>query len=220
MQTMGETGKAPAEHTFDLSGGALCLDFANTVGDRPSSTQEHLTGYADLLAWSRQAGVIDAAQARKLERRAARQKAEAKRVFDEAITLRECLYRIFSALAAGDRPKVSDIDALNRGLVIVFSHRTVVEGDDGFEWRWAGPATALDRPLWPVLDSAATLLTSGEVHRIRECHGDPCSWLFIDRSRAQRRRWCDMKVCGNRAKARRHYQRTKKSRSKRAAEGR
>jgi predicted RNA-binding Zn ribbon-like protein len=74
--------------------------------------------------------------------------------------------------------------------------------------------------LWPVLQSAAELLTSDEIHQVRECNSDRCTWLFVDRSRTHRRRWCDMKTCGNRAKARRHYQRTKKSKSKRPAEGR
>jgi predicted RNA-binding Zn ribbon-like protein len=210
MQEMAKTRKAPAEHTFEMSGGALCLDFANTVGDRPSSTNEYLTGYIDLLAWGRQAGVVDIAQAGRLERRAERHKGEAIQVFDEAIALRECVYRIFSALAAGSRPAVRDLTALNGFLTSVFPHRAVVEGEDGFEWKWSGPPGALDRMLWPVLQSAAELLTSDEIHQVRECNSDRCTWLFVDRSRTHRRRWCDMKTCGNRAKARRHYQRTKK----------
>ncbi|MGB3562801.1 MAG: ABATE domain-containing protein [Thermoanaerobaculia bacterium] len=213
---MKQAQKAPAEHTFEMSGGAICLDFANTVGDRPSSTNEYLTSYSDLLAWGRQAGLIDSALVRRLERRAARHKDEAVQVFDEAIALRECVHRIFSALAAGSRPAVRDLTALNRALSRVFPYRAVVEGEDGFEWRWSGPPGALDRMLWPVLQSAAELLTSAEIHHVRECNSDRCTWLFVDRSRTHRRRWCDMKTCGNRAKARRHYQRTRK---KQAATG-
>jgi predicted RNA-binding Zn ribbon-like protein len=206
---MPKTRKTPAEHTFEMSGGTLCLDFANTVGDRPSSTNEHLTGYTDLLAWGRQAGAVDTALAGRLERRAKRHKGEANRVFNEAIVLRERLYAIFSAFAAGSRPAVRDLTALNRALTRVFPCRAVVEGEDGFEWKWLGPPGALDQMLWPVLESAAELLTSDEIHHVRECNSDRCTWLFVDRSRTHRRRWCDMKTCGNRAKARRHYQRTK-----------
>lgn len=220
MKEMTKIGKTPAEHSFEMSGGALCLDFANTVGDRPSGLNEHLTGYTDLLSWGRQAGVVDTALAGRLERRAARRKGEAQQVFDEAIDLRERLYRIFSALAAGSRPAPRDLDALNGSLTSVFPHRAVVQVEDRFEWQWSGPPGALDRMLWPVLQSAAELLTSDEVHQVRECNSDRCTWLFVDRSRTHRRRWCDMKTCGNRAKARRHYQRTKKSKSKRPAEGR
>lgn len=67
--------------------------------------------------------------------------------------------------------------------------------------------------LWPVARSAAELLTSPDAQRVRECALRSCSWLFVDRSRNRRRRWCDMKTCGNRAKARRHYRRKQKSRA-------
>lgn len=215
MRRMTKAQTSPVEHTFEMSGGALCLDFANTVGDRPSSTNEHLTGYTDLLAWGRQAGLIDTALAGRLERRAERHKGEANQVFDEAIALRGNVYRLFSALAAGGRPKVRDLTDLNRALTRVFPYRAVVEGEDGFEWKWSGPPGALDRMLWPVLQSTAELLTSDEIHHVRECNSDRCTWLFVDRSRTHRRRWCDMKTCGNRAKARRHYQRTKKKQTNR-----
>jgi len=36
---------------------------------------------------------------------------------------------------------------------------------------------------------------------------DGCGWLFLDETRNRSRRWCSMKDCGNRAKARRHYRR-------------
>ena len=61
----------------------------------------------------------------------------------------------------------------------------------------------------PVARSAAELLTSPRATRVHECESDTCTWLFVDRSHARRRRWCDMSSCGNRAKARRHYARTK-----------
>jgi predicted RNA-binding Zn ribbon-like protein len=47
------------------------------------------------------------------------------------------------------------------------------------------------------------LITEGDFHRIRECGGHACGWLFYDRSKNNRRRWCEMEVCGNRAKQRR-----------------
>ncbi|MCL4370559.1 MAG: CGNR zinc finger domain-containing protein [Chloroflexi bacterium] len=61
--------------------------------------------------------------------------------------------------------------------------------------------------LWPVARSAGELLTSSELGRVRKCAGYPCGRLFLDTSRNQSRRWCDMKSCGNLAKARRHYAR-------------
>jgi predicted RNA-binding Zn ribbon-like protein len=61
--------------------------------------------------------------------------------------------------------------------------------------------------LWPLAQSAGALLTGDQRARVRECSGHDCRWLFLDLSRNHSRRWCDMNDCGNRAKARRHYQR-------------
>jgi predicted RNA-binding Zn ribbon-like protein len=68
----------------------------------------------------------------------------------------------------------------------------------------------LDRVLWPAVVSAAELLTSDDLGRVRECASERCAWLFLDRSKNQSRRWCDMTVCGNRSKARRHYSRLRR----------
>jgi predicted RNA-binding Zn ribbon-like protein len=61
--------------------------------------------------------------------------------------------------------------------------------------------------LAPIVRAAAELLTSDDRARIRECGSETCFWLFMDHSKNGTRRWCDMKVCGNREKARRHYRR-------------
>jgi len=63
--------------------------------------------------------------------------------------------------------------------------------------------------LWPVAHDAAELLASDQLPRLRECAADDCCWLFLDESKNRSRVWCDMRVCGNRAKARRHYARTR-----------
>lgn len=202
-----------ASEEFELSGGALCLDLANTMGDRPHSTQEHLSGYADLLRWSRQAQILNAGELGGLEREAIKHPLRARAVFEQALELREAIYRIFSALARDERPEAQDIGLLNSELHAALPQLQIGDAEEGFEWLWSGPGNALDRMLWPVARSAAELLTSDEVGTLRECASETCSWLFIDRSRTRRRRWCDMSTCGNRAKARRHYQRRKESRT-------
>lgn len=45
--------------------------------------------------------------------------------------------------------------------------------------------------------------------RLRPCANDECRLFLIDRSTGNRARWCSMAACGNRMKARRHYQRTR-----------
>jgi predicted RNA-binding Zn ribbon-like protein len=194
---------------FDFSGGALCLDFANTVEDRPHYAKEGLHAYPDLLRWVGEAGVLPPQQVEDLLRRSTRHARLAGGTFDEAIALREAIYRTFSALARGSEPAGTDLAALNRGLGEALPWLRVEHGGEAFGWAWRGPADRLDAPLWPVVRSAAELLTSGGLAALRECASGSCSWLFIDRSRSRRRRWCSMKTCGNRAKARRHYARTR-----------
>jgi predicted RNA-binding Zn ribbon-like protein len=196
--------------TFDLSGGRACLDFANTLSKRLASRpRERLVGYGDLVAWSRQAGVVTEREAGALLREAQRRPAEAAAVLERAIHLREAIYRIFSA-AAGERPAGGgDLATLNAALADALPLLGLVPAGDRFAWEWTTNGQRLDRMLWPVARSAADLLTAGELARVRECEAETCAWLFMDRSRNRSRRWCDMKACGNRAKARRHYERKK-----------
>jgi predicted RNA-binding Zn ribbon-like protein len=203
-----ESAAAPSvAHVFELSGGALCLDFTNTVGDRPRCDNEHLGGYGDLLAWACQAGILDGKGEDRLKRHARAHPKEVSRVFARAKELRESLYRLFSSLAVGDRPDRKDLALLNRWISEAMPNLRVAQKDDSFDWSWSESETALDRMLWSVARSAADLLTSSEADQVRECASETCSWLFVDRSRTHRRRWCDMKTCGNRNKARRYYQR-------------
>jgi len=202
-----------SEPVFDLSGGALCLDLVNTVPDWPRASRDKLPDYRALLAWSRQSGTIAPHVAPRLERSAVRRPRQARQVFERALELRALLYRIFAPLAAGKNPAPKDISAFNKELADALARARITPSEDGFAWSWSGPDDALDRLLWPVLRSAADLLTSDDRERIGQCDLETCSWFFIDRSRGRRRRWCDMKGCGNRNKARRHYARQKSARS-------
>jgi predicted RNA-binding Zn ribbon-like protein len=206
---------APGDYEFELTGGSLCLDFANTLGDRPRCCEEHLAGYDDLLSWARQADVLSTSELDALDSAARHQPSRAQRILEGALVLREAIFRIFAGLARSEEPEPQDVVVLNAALQAALPHLEIEDQPKGFVWTWAGPGDALDRPLWPVARSAADLLTSNEAVAIRECASDTCSWLFVDRSRTRRRRWCDMSTCGNRAKARRHYQRQKQSRSTR-----
>jgi len=194
---------------FELTGGSLCLDFANTLGDRPRSSNEHLGDYGDLIRFSRQAGVLSAADLDEIERMAEEHPRSARATFKRAIDLREILYRIFSSLARRETPEAEDIQSLNSVLHKALRRLELQVQAGALQWAWDETAPSLDRPIWLIVRSAANLLTSEEAISTRECASETCSWLFVDRSRTRRRRWCDMSTCGNRAKARRHYQRRK-----------
>ncbi|HEX9052833.1 MAG TPA: ABATE domain-containing protein [Anaeromyxobacter sp.] len=203
------------EYRYELSGGRLCLDFVNTVsGDRAGHPTERLATYADLVSWSRQAEIVDDAEARRLLAEARRRPGDAEAVHGDALAFREALYRIFTAIAGGLEAPAEDLARLSDHLARALSHRRIVRGGPACcRLAWSDPPDALDAPLWRVAASAMELLTSGpDLARVRQCgmHDTrECSWLFMDHTRAGTRRWCSMKDCGNKAKARRHYERVK-----------
>jgi predicted RNA-binding Zn ribbon-like protein len=203
-----------ADYQFDLAGGRPCLDFVNTVsGDRHGHPRERLGGYADLVAWARQAGVVDVALARRLLAEARRRPADAEAVHRDGIALREALYRVFTAVAEQREPAAEDLATISASVARALAHRRLTRGDAGFALGWDDPPGALDTPVWRVASSAADVLTSPQqLERVRVCgmhETHECGWLFMDTTKARTRRWCSMKDCGNRAKARRHYARAR-----------
>jgi predicted RNA-binding Zn ribbon-like protein len=190
-----------------LVGGALCLDFANTVGNHNTDhSSEHLTSYADLVTWSLHANILDAPTAQRMLRDAARQPTAARNVLRNARALREALYRIFVARAQNASPQAQDLETLTRANANAFAHTRIIWDGKNFAWDWADEIT-LDRMIWSIARSAADLLTMSNLDRVKQCGGDACGWLFLDTSKNQSRRWCAMNDCGNRAKVRRFYTR-------------
>ncbi len=200
------------DHIEDLKtvGGPACLDFANTVSRRDTDTpNERLFNYTHLIEWGVHIALITGEEGARLRAAGEAQPAEAETVFARAIALREALFRIFARNAGGDPPDAADLAILNREIAGCYALRRLVLTEAGFEWRWADAPERLDSILWPVVDSAAKLLTAGEVDRVRVCAGEHCGWLFVDRSKNRSRRWCDMQECGNVAKVRRYRRRHK-----------
>jgi predicted RNA-binding Zn ribbon-like protein len=200
-----------AAFEFDLSGGSLCLDFVNTLSDRNGEPEEHLNAYADVLDFALQAGGMPADEVEELAVEAAPDPDHASRVTAAAIDAREVMFRIFHAIAENEVPDDADLEALNAVLVEGLAKARLVREGDAYRWSWTGECSCLERPLWQIAHSAADLLASGQLDRVRLCGSDTCEWLFLDGSRNRSRRWCDMSTCGNREKARKHYRKTRKS---------
>ena len=195
--------------TVGLLGGELCLDFANTVEPRLGDHRsDYLANYADLVRWASHAGSLSEEEARRLLLEAEDKPSEATTAWGRAVALRETVYRVFSAVAAGEQPEASDLDALTAAHREALARYRVVPTASGFGWdRVEGDE--LEGPLWPVALSATALLTSGELERVKECPAGEggCGWLFYDASKNKSRRWCSMADCGSRAKMRRMYAR-------------
>ncbi len=198
------------EKSLNLRAERLCLDFTNTVSWHASPQPlEELKTYCDLVTWSQRVGLLSERQAQRLGEQAERRPTEAAAVLERAHETREAIYRLLSAQAHQQPGDPADVAVLNQALAAALAHARLSLTPDGFAWDWAS-ATAeaddLDQMLWPVVQSAVDLLTSPELERVGQCADDRgCGWLFLDMTKNRSRRWCDMRDCGNRAKARRHY---------------
>ncbi len=170
----------------------LCLDFANTRYYRGrTEPTETLNAPGDLATWTKAA------------------KAPSSREFETALALRETIYRLFDANADGRTPAARDLDAFNAALASAPGRKMLKRGRDGYSWEIDAKSGTALATLAPVLWSAGDLLAGPRLDRVRKCANPECGYLFLDDSRAGRRRWCSMSACGNRAKARRHYHKGK-----------
>lgn len=188
--------------TVSFVGGALCLDFVNTVLNRYASPQpECLSSYGDLLAWGKDAEILTTSEAQKLERLACKRPDLAKNIFLKAYELRESLYYLFVAEIESSKSDRVHLDRFNKILNETLVQRTLVPAEKGYQWQWRSENN-LSIVNWAIALSASKLLTSSEIENVKQCPG--CGWLFLDTSKNKRRRWCDMRACGNRAKVKRH----------------
>jgi predicted RNA-binding Zn ribbon-like protein len=200
---------------FHRSGGSLCLDLANTVSWRRSDQPiERLPAYGNLVEWARQSDILTAPAARALEREARRRPAMASRILARTRALREAIYRVFAGLACGRPPEPTALAHLDREFHDALRHLHLSPMRSGFMLAWpldGGPPLAL--PLWAAARSAADVLTSANPRLLKTCPASNCGWIFLDTTRSGTRRWCDMRVCGSRAKARSYYARRRGSRA-------
>lgn len=182
---------------FEWIGGDPSLDFHNTVSwGRAALSQERFRSPRDVRAWARGAGLASATGPAPPARGA----------LDDAVALRHALHRLLIPIARGREPRPGDLAPFDRFLRRAGAAAQLERVRGGFRWRFGAPGD-LDPVLAEVVWSAARLLTSPDLARLRACANPECGWLFLDRSRRGNRRWCEMRECGNRAKARRYYRR-------------
>jgi predicted RNA-binding Zn ribbon-like protein len=204
----------PAPSPFELCGGHPALDFVNSLDNRfePARSKDLLADYASLLRFAQESALLTPAQARALTRM--EDPAAATRVLRSARELREAMAAVLYAQAAGREPPAADVEMLQRRLHAAErpQHLQWVGGDaetaGGLQWQWSSEQVrAAGFPVWRIAQAASQLMLSDTLARVRACEADRCRWLFLDTSKNHTRRWCNMKICGNRAKARRFQQR-------------
>lgn len=182
-------------------GGHPALDFCNTRAGwgAPPGPKEYLDSYRHLAVWAREAGLLRPGSVKALIGQARAAPAPAGRVLDAALGLREAAYRV----ALGSRsPAHFNLVAAQTGAARAATTLHATGSGQGPLATWVLPEDRIDAPLLAVAAQIDDLLCSPLSGAVAACPGQGCGWLFTDLRR--RRRWCDMAVCGNRAKARRH----------------
>ena len=189
--------------SFQLIGGHAALDLVNTLDwrFRENGGEELLACYDDLVSFIEQSRLIDAKGARQLRRN--RSLPAANRGLEQAHDLREALADlIYSGLDGRDASSAS-IRTLEKFVQEARAQTHLVRYRAGLQWDWAGAESNPEFPLWTLARAASRLMVSENVERVRACANPDCRWLFLDTSKNRTRRWCDMKIYGNRMKARR-----------------
>jgi predicted RNA-binding Zn ribbon-like protein len=201
-----------ATPTFDFFAGHVALDFVNTVDWRgdPARRKDLVATFADLIAWATTAKVLRSRDARAMATAAQRDQRGAERSLRRARRVREVLARVLAAAGSATKSDARDVRLLNAFLAAALRKRRLEAEGTTFNWTWEGEKThAFDSVWWPIVLAGADLLASEHRTQVHACWGEGCGWLFLDTSRNQRRRWCSMRGCGNRAKARRFYERSR-----------
>jgi predicted RNA-binding Zn ribbon-like protein len=183
---------------LEVDGRRLCLDFTATLsGRRSASPVEHLSAPHDLSGWLQLTGVQadpSVASSAQLGRTRA---------------LREAIRSLAEATIAGhalDQEALALVNRMALGPRLVPQLRA-----DGLEWAAPARGGVIEASLGSIAADALELLGGPDRFLLKECASPTCGLLFVDRSRARRRRWCSMQKCGNRAKTR-DYRRRRKER--------
>jgi predicted RNA-binding Zn ribbon-like protein len=200
-----------------LVGARACLDFVNTVGGREDDgavRRDDIPDYDSLVRWSAFASVLEPCEAERLRARGRQSPAAARAALQRAVRLREALYSIGTALVEDRSPDPDELAILDRELRAARAHQRLVPRRGRLESDWIPDPGRLDRVLWPIAASAASVFGSDEVSRLKRCGGTSCGWLFLDTTRNHSRQWCRMADCGNVAKVRRFRKRERRKRAR------
>lgn len=122
-----------------------------------------------------------------------------------ALDLRDAIAALFTAFRRNATPPSDALAIVNGHLAAYPTSQRLVFGCDGYRLTDVDTPRSLPKALATLAHDAAVLVTETPRAALRACASDKCVLIFKDNSRGQRRRWCSMETCGNRAKAATHY---------------
>ncbi len=183
-----------AAHDHELSLDAA-LEFLNTRELEHGTLVDHLVAPDDAAAWFAEHGVLHG--------RPAWTAADLERVR----ALRDALRAVVDAIVEDRAPEPAAIDRINAELDARPGPR--LELGAGTVRVGHRHGNGVEEALAALASPIVAELADGRPDRFRTCASETCRWAFYDASPTGRRRWCDMKTCGNRAKAARFRERSK-----------
>lgn len=186
-----------------LVGGALALDLANTSSGRGTAGhQEHLRDFDTVMQWVEHARVLAPDACAAIRRAAATRPQWRRAFFLRLLEIRELIFAIATALA-DRRPIPEKLRATLTAAHAESLRSAAIKLREGaYMWTWDSRHDMQAAILGPITLSALTLLMEKDLSRTKRCAGLECGWLFFDTTKNKGRRWCEMSVCGNRAKVR------------------
>jgi len=191
---------APPDESVDAE---RVLAFVNTLSSRPTETPvERLVSYEALVEWAREQHLVSAAAAERLAAEGKRHPHQAANVLNRAKEFREALNGLAEAIEKQRQPNAAVLDTISDYLAAAYANGRLVPHDGGLQWV-ASAEDALERILWEIGRGAGRLILSPRLSKIRACAASDCGWWFVDDTKNHSRRWCDMKLCGNREKVKR-----------------
>jgi len=186
---------------FYFIANSLALDFTNTlIADEKGEPWDLLRSANDLNAWLSAAGLSGSKQA-----------VNEPFLLQRALAFRGELKKMAKAVSEGKTVPKSAIDAINDVLSRSKGHFVLSSINTGYTNTFQVDSQSAGDLLLPIAQSAARLLSDGDLGLIRKCQREACVLYFYDTSKRHGRQWCSMSACGNRAKAAAHYKRGRNS---------
>lgn len=181
---------------FFFVGNELALDFLNTCPIQNGDPVELLPDFEALLRWFQAAGVLSALQARKLEIKWAGS-LRANRTFEDMRQWRERLRKQVLAWEGGAPLHPAMVKEVNQLMAEHPMRFRLIPQKRPTTELWFEPHQPEDL-FAPLVHSVATLFAQADRDRVRKC--GQCVLHFHDTSKKGTRRWCSMRLCGNRLK--------------------
>jgi predicted RNA-binding Zn ribbon-like protein len=195
--------------SMTLDGGATVLDFINSGYDREQEViTERLNSYDDLLILSERLHLFEPGELQQLKAMAKEKVQEAQDALLRVLQTRELLYRLFYSLPRDQQTDEELLTKINGLFAEAVPYRQINIRDNCSQFIFQWQAAGLLAPLWKLVLTAYDFLLTADLKSVRQCQG--CAWLFYDRTKNQRKKWCSMESCGNSHKTKRYYAHRKK----------